>query len=295
MKQSYFLAAVLSGTLVLTACSGDQGAGEEKTIVEVNDTSLTEEEFIGELKNNVGEQVLNEMVQNIIIQDKSEQLSIDSEQVDAELESFKEDYGVEKDEELLTMLQTQFQLPIDSMDDFKNDFLKPQLVLEELAAADVEITKEDKETYFEENKEDLVSISARHILVEDEDQANEIREELENGADFAELAEEHSTDPGSASEGGDLNTFTRGEMVEAFDEAAFSMEPGEISEPVKSEFGYHIIEVLDKNESYEELEEDIEEKVREEQSKSPEEVMQELMEEANIDVKESSYEDWIQS
>ncbi|WP_158737580.1 peptidylprolyl isomerase [Alteribacillus sp. YIM 98480] len=295
MKKYYFLAAVLSGTLLLTACSNDQGSGEEKTIVEVNDTSLTEEEFVGELKNNVGEQVLNEMVQNIIIQDKAEQLNIDSEQVDAELEQFKEDYGVEKDEELLTMLQTQFQLPIDSMDDFKNDFLKPQLVLEELAAADVEITEEEKETYFEENKEDLVSISARHILVEDEDQANEIREELENGADFAELAEEHSTDPGSASEGGDLNTFTRGEMVEAFDEAAFSMEPGEISEPIESEFGYHIIEVLNKNESYEELEEEIEEKVREKQSKSPEEVMQELMEEANIDVKESSYEDWIQS
>lgn len=295
MKKSYFLAAVLSGMLALTACSGDQGAGEEKTIVEVNDTSLTEEEFVGELKNNVGEQVLNEMVQNIIIQDKAEQLNIDSEQVDAELESFKEDYGVEKDEELLTMLQTQFQLPVDSMEDFKNDFLKPQLVLEELAAADVEITEEEKETYYEENKEDLVSISARHILVEDEDQANEIREELENGGDFAELAEEHSTDPGSASKGGDLNTFTRGEMVEAFDEAAFSMEPGEISEPVESEFGYHIIEVLNKNESYEELEEEIEEKVKEEQSKSPEEVMQELMEEANIDVKEPSYEDWVQS
>ncbi|MFB4163735.1 peptidylprolyl isomerase [Alteribacillus sp. JSM 102045] len=295
MKNSLLLAAGLSGALVLTACSGDQGAGDEKTIAEVNDTSITEKEFVGELKNNFGEQVLNEIVQNIIIQDKAEQLNIDSEQVDQEFESFKEEYGVEEDEELLSMLQTQFQLPIESIDDFKNDFLKPQLVLEELATADVEINEDDKKTYFEKNQEDLESISARHILVEDEDTANKILEKLENGEDFAELAKEHSTDPGSASEGGELDTFSRGEMVEEFDEAAFSMEPGEISDPVESEFGYHIIEVLEKNETYEELEAEIEERLKEEQAKSAEEVMQELKEEANIDIKETSYEDWIQS
>ncbi|SDH55837.1 peptidylprolyl isomerase/foldase protein PrsA [Alteribacillus persepolensis] len=292
MRKHYFLAAGLSTVLFLSACS-DQESGENKTIVEVNNTSLTEEEFVGELKNNVGEQLLNQMIQNIVIQDKADELNIDEEQLDNELESFKEDYGIEEDEQLLNMLQTQFQMEIESIDDFKSEFLKPQLVLEELATADVDLSEEAKQQYYEENKEDLVTISARHILVEEKETAEDLLNELENGADFAELAQEHSTDPGSASQGGDLNSFTRGQMVEEFDEAAFSMEPGEISDPVQTDYGYHIIEVTDKKETYEELAQDVEQQLKEEQAKPVEEVMQELLDEANIDVKESSYEDWV--
>ncbi|MFB5663183.1 peptidylprolyl isomerase [Alteribacillus sp. HJP-4] len=295
MKKYGFAAAGLCGILLMTACGGEEEADSQETIAEVNNTALTEEEFVGELKAGYGQQVFNEMVQNIIIQDKAEELEIGEDQVNEELESFKESYGVEKNEELLTMLQTQLQLPVESMDDFKNDFLKPQIVMEQLAEEDVNIKEEDKEKYYEENKEDLVSVKARHILVEDEETADEVISELEDDGDFAELAGEYSTDTASAAEGGDLGFFSRGEMVEAFDETAFSLEPGEISDPVESEFGFHIIEVQEKRESYEDLETDIEEALREEQSKLPEEVMQELMKDANIDVKESSYEDWIQS
>ncbi len=84
-------------------------------------------------------------------------------------------------------------------------------------------------------------ISASHILVENEDEAREIIQELEGGADFAELAQEKSIGP-SGPNGGDLGFFGRGQMVPEFEAAAFELEPGEFTkEPVQTQFGYHVI------------------------------------------------------
>ncbi|BEV45913.1 peptidylprolyl isomerase [Afipia carboxidovorans] len=88
-------------------------------------------------------------------------------------------------------------------------------------------------------------VHARHILVETEDEAKAIVAELKKGADFAELAKKKSKDPG-ASDGGDLGYFTKDQMVPEFSTAAFALETGKISDPVKSQFGWHIIKVEDK-------------------------------------------------
>jgi peptidyl-prolyl cis-trans isomerase D len=85
---------------------------------------------------------------------------------------------------------------------------------------------------------------ARHILVETEAEAQAIYKELQAGADFAQVAKEKSKDTGSGSNGGDLGWFGKGQMVPEFETAAFSLKIGEISQPVKSQFGYHIIQVL---------------------------------------------------
>jgi peptidyl-prolyl cis-trans isomerase C len=90
-------------------------------------------------------------------------------------------------------------------------------------------------------------VHARHILVETEDEAKAVLAELKKGADFAELAKAKSKDPGSA-DGGDLGYFTKDQMVPEFSEVAFKLEKGALSDPVKSQFGWHIIKVEDKRE-----------------------------------------------
>ncbi|CAO3442192.1 peptidylprolyl isomerase [Azospirillum largimobile] len=90
-------------------------------------------------------------------------------------------------------------------------------------------------------------VKAAHILVEKEDEAKAIIAQLKKGGDFAKLAKEKSKDAAAAAQGGDLGYFTKDAMVEPFANAAFAMKPGEISkEPVKTQFGYHIIKVEDK-------------------------------------------------
>lgn len=89
-------------------------------------------------------------------------------------------------------------------------------------------------------------VRARHILVDSEAQAKELAEKVAKGADFAELAKQFSKDPGSKGEGGDLGYFSRGQMVPVFEEAAFKLKKGEVSPPVKSQFGWHILKVEDR-------------------------------------------------
>jgi peptidyl-prolyl cis-trans isomerase C len=89
-------------------------------------------------------------------------------------------------------------------------------------------------------------VQARHILVDGEDKAKEISDKLASGGDFAALAKENSTDPGSKDDGGMLGYFGRGQMVPSFEEAAFALQKGEISKPVQSQFGWHIIKVEDR-------------------------------------------------
>lgn len=88
-------------------------------------------------------------------------------------------------------------------------------------------------------------VRARHILVESEDEAKAILAELKKGGDFAELAKQKSKDPGAA-DGGDLGYFTKDQMVPEFAEIAFELEPGKLSDPVKTQFGWHVIKVEDK-------------------------------------------------
>jgi peptidyl-prolyl cis-trans isomerase C len=119
--------------------------------------------------------------------------------------------------------------------------------VEERLTADVEVNDEEvREAYERQRSERYERVAARHILVETEEEARELRAQLDQGADFAALAEEHSIDPGSAAAGGDLGEFSRGRLVPEFEDAAFDAEQGEIVGPVESQFGFHVIEVTGK-------------------------------------------------
>jgi peptidyl-prolyl cis-trans isomerase C len=137
-------------------------------------------------------------------------------------------------------------------DDFKKRlaFTRNRLLMDSLLASEGKAATNDeamKKVYEEASKQIAgeQEVHARHILVETEDEAKAVKAELDKGADFAELAKNKSKDPG-ASDGGDLGFFTKEQMVPEFSAAAFALEPGKISDPVKSQFGWHIIKVEEK-------------------------------------------------
>src|SRR5580698_2130649 len=141
---------------------------------------------------------------------------------------------------------------IEDRDDFKARlaFTRSRLLMDNLLAAEGKAATTDeamKKVYEEASKQisGEQEVHARHIMVESEDEAKAIKAELDKGADFAELAKSKSKDPG-ASDGGDLGFFTKDQMVPEFSAVAFSLEPGKISDPVKSQFGWHIIKVEEK-------------------------------------------------
>jgi tetratricopeptide (TPR) repeat protein len=129
---------------------------------------------------------------------------------------------------------------------------------------DLQPTDDVLEAHLEKNismYDTPAEVRASHILVDDEETANEVLDRLNNGADFAELAKEYSTCP-SAEGGGDLDWFTRGRMVAEFEEAAFALQVGEMSGIVKTEFGYHIIKVTDRKEAHTPTLDEIKDQVR---------------------------------
>ncbi len=123
--------------------------------------------------------------------------------------------------------------------------------VQEEAVGDVEPTEEEVQDFYDENRATQFTLPERrclrHILFapDEEERAGEVKEELEAGGDFAELAEENSQDPGSRERGGDLGCQAEGAFVPEFDEAAFEAEEGEILGPVETDFGFHVIEVTD--------------------------------------------------
>ncbi len=130
------------------------------------------------------------------------------------------------------------------------DELTKEVVINEVVnhIATEKITDAEMKKYYEKNRADFREIHASHILVKTEEEAKDVKKKLEGGGDFAALAKEKSLDPGSASRGGDLGFFTKDRMVKPFADAAFSMKPDEISKPVRSPFGYHVIKVLETKE-----------------------------------------------
>jgi peptidyl-prolyl cis-trans isomerase C len=141
---------------------------------------------------------------------------------------------------------------VQDSDDFKKRmaFTRSRLLMDNLLASEGKAATTDdamKKVYEEASKQITgeQEVHARHILVETEDQAKAVEDELTKGADFAELAKKKSKDPG-ASDGGDLGFFTKDQMVPEFSAVAFALEPGKVSDPVKTQFGWHVIKVEEK-------------------------------------------------
>ncbi len=281
MKKIALSASLAVGILALSACSSD----DPETVVETDSGNVSKEEFYQELKDQNGETVLQQLVMRKILEGNYD---VKDDQVQEELDSLKEQYG---DQFEMVLQQSGFS----DEEEFK-EVLRLNMLQEKAVTEDVEVSDEEIKQRYENMQTDLV---ARHILVQDEETAKEVKQKLDDGGDFAELAKEYSTDTGSAENGGDLGTFGVGDMVPEFEKAAYNLEVDEISDPVQTSNGWHIIQVTERKDAEEEVEplEDIRDQIRRDiastkvDDAAAQEKMQKLMEDANIDVKIEDFKD----
>ncbi|MGP4078032.1 peptidylprolyl isomerase [Halobacillus sp. K22] len=281
MKKIVITVALAASVFTLSACSSN--ADESETVVETSGGNVTKEEFYQELKSKNGEQVLQQLVMKEVL---AEKYDVSDEAVNKELETLKEQYG---DQFEMVLQQSGFS----SEEQFK-ETIRFSLLQEKAAAEDIDISEEEMKQYYERMK---TEVQASHILVSDEETAKEVKQKLEDDGSFAELAKEYSSD-GSAQQGGELGWFGPGKMAPEFEEAAYGLEKGEVSEPVKTQFGFHIIKVTDKRDAedvkpYEEAKEEIKRTLvsqKVDQAKLQEK-MNTMMKEAEIDVKLDEYKD----
>ncbi|MDO5725806.1 MAG: peptidylprolyl isomerase [Tissierellia bacterium] len=173
-------------------------------------------------------------------------------EIEEEVNEILNEVGEEEFNNMLESLKISKETYMNMIKDTKTVDNYVQKKLDEFDVSDDEV-----KSYYEENKDDLKKVKASHILVETEEDAKNVIKRLENGEDFEEVAKEVSLDPGSAVSGGDVGFFSRGMMVPEFEEYAFSGAIGEVSEPVESQYGFHIIKVTEVKDDLDSAKEEI--------------------------------------
>ena len=167
------------------------------------------------------------------------------------------------------------------------------------ANKDVTISDQEIKDYYDKNKETMgeqEQLKARHILVKDEAKAKDLFAKLQaNPNDFEKLAKENSEDPGSKDKGGMLEPFGKGVMVPEFEKAAFAAKVNDIIGPVKSEFGYHIIQVLEQKQAkvptLDEVKDKITKTLKQQKAKPMQDLMNELYAKEKITINKDGYKD----
>lgn len=273
--------AAIGSALLLVGC------GQSEEVASTTAGRIRQDEFYERLKTapspqggTYGDIVLQQMLLEDILDEKyGDQVS--EEDIEEEIDRLAEAQG---GRDALEQAMSESGTDMSQLE----DSVKMNLTLTAAVSDQADFSEEDVKKYYDSKIPEGTRVA--HILVEDEDEAKDLIDQLNDGADFAELAEEHSTDPGSASNGGEYE-LQSGQMVQEFEDAAMELEEGEITEePVESQFGYHIITMLEKGEQepFEDVKDDItREYVQEELLTNSELVnstLTALVEDANVNI-----------
>ncbi|SIS09476.1 foldase protein PrsA [Peribacillus simplex] len=219
----------------------------DKTMASIDGEKINKDELYDALVAGYGADTLDLLITNKLVELEAEKagIKIKDEEIQKEIDTMAESYGDEKS------LKEQLEASGSSMDALKKDIVV-YLQTKKLVEPRITVTDDEISTYFEDNKETFdqaEQVEASHILVEDEKTAKKVAKEIAEGGDFAKLAAEYSTDTQTADNGGSLGYFGKGDMVEEFEDVAFDLDINKVSDPVKTDYGYHIIKVTGKKEA----------------------------------------------
>ncbi len=279
--KKWILALTLAGGVIgLSACN----QSGSNTVVESKVGNVTQDELYKTMKDKIGDQALQQLVYEKVL---SKNYKVTDKELDAKVADLKAQLGSNFD-------ATIAQYGYASEADLKKT-MKLGMMQEKAALKDVKVTDKELKDYYDTYQPD---IKARHILVADEATANEVKKKLDGGAKFEDVAKEYSTDTASAQNGGDLGTINntnKGQYDPDFVKAAFALKANEISAPVKTQFGYHIIQVTEKKEKkpYDEMKNDIEYQVKSSKltSETINAAMQRELKAANVKVTDKDLKD----
>ncbi|MFD2443098.1 peptidylprolyl isomerase [Bacillus sp. CGMCC 1.16607] len=277
MKKWMISLSIAAGVIGLSACSQNNA----DVVVETKAGNITKDELYEAMKDKIGERALQQLLYEKVL---TKEYKVTDKELNERLEQIKAELG-ENFETALT------NYGYKNEDEFK-EVMKISLLQEKAALKDVKITDKELKEYYDNYK---TEIRASHILVADEKTAKEIKDKLDKGGNFEELAKKYSTDTLSAQKGGDLDWFGPGMMVAPFEEAAYALKMNEISNPVKSEHGYHIIKLTDKKEKkpFEEMKKELKKEMT--ASKVTEETVQKAMDRemknAKVKIKDKDLKD----
>jgi len=303
------LLAALALAVAATGCGGDDGGDDASdidvpanAIAVVGDKEISKEEYdrllaAAEKTYEAREQefpaagtpefaqLRNAIVRNLVEKAQFEiaaeelDVTVSDEDVDKRLAELKEQFFEGDEQKYKDELEAQGLTEEQVRTDLRTRILSEKVF--EKVTNQVEVTDDDVQAYYEENQaqfETPASRDVRHILVKSKAKADQLHAQLESGADFAKLARQFSQDPASKKDGGKF-TAQQGATVAPFDKVAFGLETGELSEPVKTQFGWHIIEAVA----------DVEEASTQELSAVEEQIRETLLEEK----KNTRINEWI--
>jgi foldase protein PrsA len=283
MKKWIISLSITAGVMGLAACSQNNASSD--VVVESKAGNITKDELYEAMKDKFGEQALQQLVYEKVL---TKEYKVTDEELNKKLDQIKADLGAN-----FEMALSQYGYKDEAE---LKETIRIGLLQEKAAVKDIKVTEDELKDYYEKFKPE---VKARHILVEDEKTAKEVKAKLDAGSKFEDLAKEYSKDPGSAANGGDLGWFGPGKMVPPFEEATYALEINEISGPVKSEHGYHIIQLTEKKEkgSFEEMKGDLEHelKVSKLDGAAVQKAMEREMKDADVEVKDKDLKKALES